>query len=63
MAEPNDPAEDVKQPAPGEDREGERERVRSSNDRDQQLEREGDDSSHNRGYDSAVRTGGVPPAE
>jgi hypothetical protein len=32
----------------------ERERVRSSNDRDQELEREGVTSRHNRGYDEAV---------
>ena len=33
----------------------EHDRVRSSNDRDQQLEREGTSSTHNRGYDEAVR--------
>jgi hypothetical protein len=33
----------------------ERERVRSSNDRDQELEREGITSRHNRGYDDAVK--------
>ena len=32
----------------------ERENIRSSNDRDQQLEREGVESEHNRGYDEAV---------
>ena len=32
----------------------ERERVRSSNDRDQQLDREGITSRHNRGYDDAA---------
>ena len=33
----------------------EREEVRNSNDQDQQLEREGIESEHNRGYDDAVR--------
>ena len=33
----------------------ERERIRSSNDRDQELEREGITSRQNRGYDEAVR--------
>jgi len=42
-------------PEPGETREEERERVRSSNDRDQELEREGITSQHNEGYDEAVR--------
>ena len=35
----------------------EHERVRQSNDRDQQLEREGVESPHNRGYDEAVSGG------
>ena len=35
----------------------ERERVRSSNDRDQAMEREGKESRHNRGYDEAVSGG------
>jgi hypothetical protein len=38
-----------------EDRATEHDRVRSSNDRDQELEREGVDSPRNRGYDEAVR--------
>ncbi len=33
----------------------EHDRIRSSNDRDQQIEREGGESGHNRGYDDAVR--------
>jgi hypothetical protein len=33
----------------------EREMIRNSNDRDQQLEREGGQSRHNRGYDEATR--------
>jgi hypothetical protein len=42
-------------PRANEDSEGEHDRVRSSNDRDQKREREGLESSHNRGYDEAVR--------
>jgi ATP-dependent Lhr-like helicase len=43
--------------------ETEHDRVRTSNDRDQQLEREGVQSEHNRGYDEAVghRPGDVDP--
>ena len=33
----------------------EHDRVRDSNDRDQELEREGIQSEHNRGYDEAAR--------
>jgi hypothetical protein len=39
----------------GTTRESEREAVRSSNDRDQQTEREGVETEHNRGYDDAAR--------
>ena len=42
-------------PRPNEDRDLEHDRVRSSNDRDQKLEREGLESTRNRGYDEAVR--------
>jgi alkylated DNA repair dioxygenase AlkB len=45
----------LENPAPGEDPEQEHERVRSSNDLDQELERQGEQSRHNRGYDEAVR--------
>ena len=38
-----------------ETRDQEQDRVRSSNDRDQTLEREGRDTEHNQGYDNAVR--------
>lgn len=58
MADEHKGLEDVagpSEPEPGETREEERERVRSSNDRDQELEREGIPSRHNRGYDEAVR--------
>ena len=41
-------------PIPGEDNEPERLRIRESNDRDQKLEREGQQSRHNRGYDEAA---------
>jgi hypothetical protein len=37
--------------------ETEHDRVRSSNDRDQRMEREGIESEHNRGYDEAVHGG------
>ena len=41
-------------PIPGEEDDAERRRIRSSNDRDQQLEREGKPARHNRGYDEAA---------
>ena len=41
-------------PLPGSESEAERKRIRSSNDRDQKLEREGKVSRHNRGYDEAA---------
>jgi hypothetical protein len=41
-------------PIPGEDDEAERKRIRQSNDRDQEMEREGKQSRHNRGYDEAA---------
>jgi hypothetical protein len=43
----------IEVPLPGET-EAERQRIRSSNDRDQRLEREGKPSRHNRGYDEAA---------
>ena len=45
----------VDTPRPDETRETERERVRSSNERDQALERAGETAPHNVGYDEAVR--------
>lgn len=42
------------EPSPDETRLGEHDRVRASNDRDQDLERHGVQSRHNRGYDEAV---------
>ncbi len=54
-------ADELEQPRRGEDPEEEHERVRSSNDHDQELERRGEVSRHNEGYDEAVRgnTGGT----
>jgi hypothetical protein len=40
-------------PMPGDDEE-ERRRIRQSNDRDQAMERHGEKSRHNRGYDEAA---------
>lgn len=48
-------------PIPGEDNEEERQRIRKSNDRDQELEREGKPSRHNRGYDEAADGAAPPP--
>lgn len=50
-------------PLPGEESEAEHARIRSSNDRDQQLEREGKVSRHNRGYDEAVTGSSTPEPE
>jgi hypothetical protein len=44
-------------PLPTDESEAEHQRIRSSNDRDQQLEREGKPSRHNRGYDEAAHGG------
>jgi hypothetical protein len=45
-------------PLPTGETEEEHQRIRSSNDRDQQLEREGKASRHNRGYDETAD--GIP---
>jgi hypothetical protein len=55
MAETDDDANMTVVPLPGEEDRTEHERIRSSNDRDQQLEREGKVSRHNRGYDEAAK--------
>jgi hypothetical protein len=47
---------------PGEETDSERERIRESNDRDQEMERHGEQSRHNRGYDEAA-DGVVRPPE
>lgn len=49
-------------PMPGEESKAEHDRIRKSNDRDQELEREGKTSRHNRGYDEAA-DGKVPEPE
>ena len=41
-------------PLPSSESEEEHKRIRESNDRDQELEREGKPSRHNRGYDEAA---------
>jgi hypothetical protein len=56
MAEPRrTDTELVDNARPDETRETEHDRVRSSNDRDQAIERAGKVSERNRGYDQAVR--------
>jgi len=46
--------EDEVIPIPTTDSDADHERVRSSNDRDQMLERRGEHSEHNDGYDEAA---------
>jgi hypothetical protein len=48
-------------PIPGEDNDAERERIRSSNDRDQALERAGKVTRHNQGYDQAADGKAIEP--
>ena len=56
---PNDELDDLTVvPIPADETEAEHQRIRSSNDRDQQLEREGKIAPHNRGYDRAAD--GIP---
>jgi ATP-dependent Lhr-like helicase len=52
---PENTREDGRTPPRTETSDTERDRVRSSNDEDQALEREGIESEHNRGYDEATR--------
>jgi hypothetical protein len=49
-------------PIPTSETQAEHDRIRKSNDRDQELEREGKKSRHNRGYDEAA-DGSVPAQE
>jgi hypothetical protein len=49
-------------PLPGEEPKAEHDRIRKSNDHDQELEREGKKSRHNEGYDE-VADGKVPAPE
>lgn len=50
-------------PIPSSETEEEHARIRSSNDRDQKLEREGKVSRHNRGYDEAADGQPAPAIE
>jgi len=50
-------------PIPGEEDEAERKRIRRSNDRDQELERRGEQAPHNRGYDEAADGKPAPEIE
>jgi hypothetical protein len=52
MAHKEDDLEVV--PMPGEESKAEHDRIRKSNDRDQELEREGKRSRHNEGYDEVA---------
>ncbi len=57
----NDEQEDMTVvPIPASETEAEHRRIRSSNDRDQRLERDGKVAPHNQGYDEAAD--GVVPA-
>ncbi len=47
-------------PFPASESEAEHRRIRESNDRDQQLERDGTIAPHNRGYDEAADGVAVP---
>ena len=49
-------------PIPASETQAEHDRIRRSNDRDQQLEREGKVSRHNQGYDEAADGATPPPA-
>ena len=49
-------------PIPTSETQAEHDRIRKSNDRDQELEREGKKSRHNRGYDEAA-DGKLPAPE
>jgi hypothetical protein len=50
-------------PIPASETQAEHDRIRSSNDRDQKLEREGKKSRHNQGYDEAADGPAVPRIE
>lgn len=54
---------DVSVPLPATDTQAEHDRIRKSNDRDQQLEREGKRSRHNQGYDEAADGPSEPSVE
>jgi hypothetical protein len=63
MAERTPDADVTVVPIPGEDNEEERRRIRESNDRDQQMERSGQRSRHNEGYDQAADGAPAPDIE
>lgn len=50
-------------PIPSSDTQAEHDRVRESNDRDQQLEREGKIAPHNAGYDEAADGPATPKVD
>jgi len=50
-------------PLPSSETDEERDRIRASNDRDQELEREGKPSRHNAGYDQAADGTPAPTIE
>jgi hypothetical protein len=51
----NNPHDDMTAvPIPSSESQAEHDRIRKSNDRDQELERQGKPSRHNRGYDQAA---------
>ncbi len=56
MAEPRNSSDTLEntRPRPNEDSETEHDRIRSTNDQDQEIERQGLESRRNRGYDDAV---------
>jgi len=50
-------------PIPSSESDAEHQRIRSSNERDQRLEREGKTAPHNRGYDEAADGAPRPRAD
>ena len=63
MAQLDDDKDMTVVPLPGEESKEEHSRIRSSNDRDQKLEREGKVSRHNRGYDETAKGTLTPEPE
>jgi hypothetical protein len=57
----NDDDDMIVVPLPSSETEEERQRIRKSNDRDQDLERHGEASRHNRGYDETADGAARPP--
>jgi hypothetical protein len=50
-------------PIPSSESESEHQRIRSSNERDQRLEREGKTAPHNQGYDETADGGAAPTVD